>query len=72
MDLRLTLSKVMSSIIDKIKNPHKPNKSHSLNNQEIEFLLYMIKEVNFRGENVELLYNVVSKLQQQYLDQKDK
>ncbi len=72
MDLRLTLSKVMSSIIDKIKNPTKSNDSNALTNQEIEFLLYMIKEVNFRGENVELLYEVVTKLQQQYLHQKDK
>ena len=62
----------MSSIIDKIKNPQKQNNTE-LTPQEIEFLLYMIKEVNFKGENVELLYNVVSKLQRQYLAQtKDK
>ena len=62
----------MSSIIDKIKNPQKQNNTE-LTPQEIEFLLYMIKEVNFKGENVELLYSVVSKLQKQYLAQtKDK
>ncbi len=62
----------MSSIIDKIKNPHKSHNTQNLTPQEIEFLLYMIKEVNFRGENVELLYGVVTKLQQQYLHQTDK
>ena len=62
----------MSSIIDKIKNPQKQNNTE-LTPQEIEFLLYMIKEVTFKGENVELLYGVVSKLQKQYLAQtKDK
>jgi len=58
----------MSSIIDKIKNPQKQNNTE-LTPQEIEFLLYMIKEVTFKGENVELLYGVVSKLQKQYLGQ---
>lgn len=71
MDLRLILKTVMSSLLNKIKNQQ--TDSPTLTQQEIEFLLYMIKEVNFKGENVELLYSVVSKLQKQYLAQtKDK
>jgi hypothetical protein len=71
MDLRLILKTVMSSLLNKIKNQQ--TDSPTLTQQEIEFLLYMIKEVSFKGENVELLYSVVSKLQKQYLAQtKDK
>lgn len=62
----------MSSIIDKIKNPQKQGNPQQLTPQEIEFILYMIKEVNFKGENVELLYGVVTKLQDQYLHQTNK
>ena len=61
----------MSSLLNKIKNQQ--TDSPTLTQQEIEFLLYMIKEVTFKGENVELLYSVVNKLQKQYLAQtKDK
>jgi len=28
----------------------------------------LIKEVTFKGEHVELLYNIVTKVQQQWLD----
>ena len=38
----------------------------SLSKQEIEFLLILIKDANFKGEHVELLYSLVYKLQQQY------
>ena len=41
----------------------------SLSKQELEFLLVLIKQVTFKGEDVELLYNVVSKIQQQHTNQ---
>jgi hypothetical protein len=38
-----------------------------LNKQEIELLLALIKQSHFQGESLENLYNLVLKLQQQYL-----
>jgi hypothetical protein len=37
--------------------------------EEIEFLLILIKNSTFKGENLETLYNIVYKLQQQYIHQ---
>jgi hypothetical protein len=39
----------------------------ALTKQEIEFLLLLIKQSSFQGESLESLYNLVLKLQQQYL-----
>lgn len=39
-----------------------------LSKQEIEYLLLLIKDTNFKGEDVELLYNLVLKLQRQYIN----
>jgi hypothetical protein len=38
--------------------------------QEIEYLLELIKNSMFKGEQLETVYNIVYKLQQQYLSQK--
>lgn len=43
----------------------------SLTKQEIEVLLNMIRTNSFLGENVESVYNLVIKLQKQYLNIKD-
>jgi len=40
----------------------------SLEKQEIEFILSLIKETTFKGEHIEVIYNVVYKLQQQYIN----
>jgi len=40
--------------------------SNNLNKPEIEFILSLIKNSNFRGENLDILYKVVVKLQNQY------
>jgi len=54
-----------------IKN-ETPNKKTSLPNQlnemEIATLLSLIKRSTFTGEDIEPLYNLVLKLQQQYLN----
>jgi hypothetical protein len=63
------------SILDRIKPPtqtHQPLKeltSDQLSTQEIEVLLSMIKRTNFLGEDIEPLYNLVVKLQSQYIEQ---
>ena len=54
------------SLLTKItgKPQEDPN---ALTKQEIEFLLLLIKQSSFQGESLESLYNLVLKLQQQYL-----
>jgi hypothetical protein len=47
------------------------NEELSLSKQEIEVLLNMIRTNSFLGEHVESVYNMVIKLQQQYLNIKD-
>jgi hypothetical protein len=61
------------SILDRIKpQTHQHLKeltSDQLSTQEIEVLLSMIKRTNFLGEDIEPLYNLVVKLQSQYIEQ---
>ena len=62
------------SIINRIKSSDsspKREESSLLNKQEIELLLNMIRTSSFVGEDVETIYNMVIKLQQQYLNIKD-
>jgi hypothetical protein len=61
-------------LIDKVKpqqtqNNTNPAPQNELNVKELEFLLLLIKQSDFKGEDVELIYNTVLKLQNQYLKQ---
>ena len=57
------------SLLDKMRNGSSSPKEEdfSLEKQEIEFILLLIKDSSFKGEHVEIIYNTVYKLQQQYL-----
>lgn len=57
------------SIIDKLKSTPKAQTANQLTKQEIEFLLVMLKDVLVRGDQVETFYNIILKLQEQYLKQ---
>jgi hypothetical protein len=46
-----------------------PLSSNQLTIQEIEILLSMIKKTTFLGEDIEPLYNLIIKLQNQYIEQ---
>jgi hypothetical protein len=61
------------SIMNRIKGDSSQSReeSSSLNKQEIEVLLNLIKTSSFIGEDVESIYNMVIKLQKQYLNIKD-
>ena len=41
--------------------------SNQLSKEEIELLLSLIKQTTFKGEHIEILYNLILKLQNQYL-----
>ena len=57
------------SILDKIPQKPKEVNPNQLTIQEIEVLLSMIKRTNFLGEDIEPLYNLIVKLQNQYTEQ---
>ena len=39
-----------------------------LNKKDLEFLLNLVKNSTFKGEQIELIYNLTSKLQKAYLE----
>lgn len=54
------------SLLNKIAG--KPQEDPTaLTKQELEFILTLIRQSSFQGESLESLYNLVLKLQQQYL-----
>ena len=54
--------------ISPISKPHTPTPTLGLNKQELELLLYCIKHSTFQGTSIELVYNLVSKLQNYLLN----
>jgi len=60
------ISKVMS-LINQMKQKNEDVVPSALTKSDIEFLLKMIKESSFKGDQVEQVYTVVYKLQQQYI-----
>jgi hypothetical protein len=68
------IKKVMGFSANNIKNEIKPHlvsslPSNQLNIQEIEVLLSILKKTTFLGEDIEPLYNLIIKLQNQYTEQ---
>jgi hypothetical protein len=56
------------AIIEKNKQNSSPSgEDFNLGQQELEFLLLLIKDSTFKGAELEKLYNLVYKLQQQYI-----
>lgn len=57
------------SILNKIigSQPQPAVDPNALDKQEIELLLSLVKQSHFPGESLENLYNLVLKLQNQYL-----
>ena len=75
LNLNKILKKVMGfkatnlNIKDQPQQNTQPSLSpEQLNAQEIEILLSLIKRSTFLGEDIENLYNLVVKLQKQYLN----
>jgi glutathione peroxidase-family protein len=57
---------ILDKITQKSQQPEAP--INQLSKQEIEVLLSMIKRTTFLGEDLEPLYNLVIKLQEQYIE----
>jgi hypothetical protein len=58
-------------IINKLSNAIStpPVNENQLSSEEIEFLLNALKTTTIMGEQVEMFYNMVVKLQNQYIEQ---
>jgi hypothetical protein len=58
-------------LINKIisNNNPVPQNINQLNVQELEFLILLIKESTFKGQDLETVYNTTLKLQNQFLEQ---
>jgi hypothetical protein len=54
---------------DNNEKKQQPLSSNQLTAKEVEVLLSMIKRTTFLGEDIEPLYNLVLKLQNQYIEQ---
>ena len=74
--LNITKNKVMGFEANKLVVSNKEvettkglGRSYQLTQAELEVLLSLIKRSTFVGEDIENLYNLVSKLQQQHIDQ---
>lgn len=55
------------SLINQMKQKKEDVVPSALTKSDIEFLLKMIKESSFKGDQLEQVYTVVYKLQQQYI-----
>ena len=58
--------KLVMGLIDKIKQKEPEMVLFDYTQEELEFLLNIIKEANFKGKDLPLLVNLVNKIQQQY------
>lgn len=66
------------ALLDKIKNSKKVTKpndppllpKNSLDKKEITIILNLIKGTTFKGDNIEVMYNLILKLQDQYTNLK--
>jgi hypothetical protein len=71
----IKLKQVMANFLDIIKakaNSEAVTKSvNQLTASEIEFLLLLVKNSSFKGEQIEVIYNTAVKLQNQYLELKE-
>ena len=68
-------NKFLNLVMSLAKNKTEINNStpvlqqDQLTDQELEFLLMLIKQTTFKGEYVEMVYTTTLKLQNQYLKQ---
>lgn len=54
-------------LLDRVQPQKLQPSKDNLEKKEIEFILNTIKDSNFKGEDLDILYKVVVKLQNQYV-----
>lgn len=63
--------KIIMGLKDKTKSkpPTQPKPDTTLTKEELETLLFMIKNSTFKGEDIQTIYQLTVKLQHLYLNQ---
>lgn len=56
-----------NTTVAQINNNQTPATDHQLSVQELAFILNTFKVATFSGEQVEFIYNLITKLQYQYI-----
>jgi len=54
-------------LLNRVQPQPQPSSQDNLEKKEIEFILNTIKDSTFKGEDLDTLYKVVVKLQNQYV-----
>jgi hypothetical protein len=62
----------MGLLSGKVQIANQQPAPNELNLQELEILLGLLKDATFKGEHVEIVYNTIIKLQNQYIDKTKK
>ncbi len=62
----------MGLLSGKIQIANQQPAPNELNLQELEILLGLLKDATFKGEHIEIVYNTIIKLQNQYIDKTKK
>jgi hypothetical protein len=57
----------MGLLSGKVQIANQQPAPNELNLQELEILLGLLKDATFKGEHVEIVYNTIIKLQNQYI-----
>ena len=66
---KIVMGFTANHIEGQISQNNNPLSSNQLTVMEIEVLLSMVKRTTFLGEDIEPLYNLVNKLQNQHIEQ---
>lgn len=56
-----------NTTVTQINNNSTPATDHELSVQELAFILNTFKVATFSGEQIEFIYNLITKLQHQYI-----
>jgi len=62
----------MGLLSGKVQIANQQPAPNELNLQELELLLGLLKDATFKGEHIEIVYNTIIKLQNQYIDKTKK
>lgn len=57
------------ALIDIIKKTTETVDPNKLSSQEIQLIIQLLRQANIKGEHIELFYNLIIKLQNQYIEQ---
>jgi hypothetical protein len=67
LDLCIKIKKQVMGLVDKLVKQQSKSDPNQLNASELQLVLSLLKQSSIKGEQVELFYNLVLKLQNQFI-----